>query len=189
MALDANNVRVGVTGAVYVAPTSTTLPSTVTTSLDAAFRDLGYVSEDGITEEYDEDTEEIKAWQNGVTVRRVITSSTATLNFTLIESKANVLELFHKGSSVVTDGSTGYKINVKAPAPDRRSFVFDVVDGDDVIRIVVPDGEVTERGEVVYKNDEPVGYEVTVTCYPTTQGSDENTVMVKLSAADGWAET
>jgi hypothetical protein len=189
MALDATNVRVGVTGAVYVAPSGTAIPTTVDGTLNAAFRDLGYVSEDGVTEAYDEDTAEIKAWQNGVTVRRLITSSTASLSFTLLESKANVLELFHKGSSVVTDGDTGYKINVKAPAVDRRTFVVDVVDGTDVIRIVVPDGDVTERGEVVYKNDEPIGYQVTITAYPTTQGSDENVVFVKLSEATGWSET
>ena len=28
----------------------------------------------------------------------------------------------------------------------------------------------TERGDVVYKNDEAIGYEVTITCYPDQNG-------------------
>jgi hypothetical protein len=43
-------------------------------------------------------------------------------------------------------------------------------DGSDLIRIVVPDGQVVERGDVVYKNDTPIGYQVTVTAYPDASG-------------------
>lgn len=187
MALSASNVRVAVTGAVYVAPTGTTLPTTAAASLDGEFVDLGYVSEDGVTEAYEDESTDIKAWQGGATVRTVITGSTATLAFTMVETKADVLELFHKNSSVVSDGSTGYKMNVVQPTVDKRVFVLDVVDGTEEVRIVVPSGEVTERGEIVYKNDEPVGYQVTITCYPTTQGADANTVLVKLSGDAAWS--
>jgi hypothetical protein len=41
MALDSDNVRVAVSGAVYVAPTGTTAPTDSGTALDAAFIDLG----------------------------------------------------------------------------------------------------------------------------------------------------
>ena len=187
MALSASNVRVAVTGAVYVAPTGTTLPTTAAAALGAGFIDLGYVSEDGVTEAYEDETTDIKAWQGGATVRTVITGSTATLSFTMVETKTDVLELFHKNSSVVTDGSTGYKMNVVQPGVDKRVFVLDVIDGAEEVRIVVPSGEVTERGEIVYKNDEPVGYQVTITCYPTTQGTDANTVLVKLSGDTAWS--
>ena len=41
MALDSGNVRVGVTGVVYVAPLGTTLPTDETSAPDAAFQDVG----------------------------------------------------------------------------------------------------------------------------------------------------
>jgi hypothetical protein len=74
MALDASNVEVAVTGAVYLAPLGTTLPTDSDTPLDGAFQNVGYLSEDGITETPEEDTTEIQAWQNGDIVRRVLTS-------------------------------------------------------------------------------------------------------------------
>jgi len=189
MALDATDVRVGVSGAVYVGSSTATLPTTAAGTIDSSLTDVGYISEDGVTETYEDETTEITAWQNGAVVRRLITSSQCSLAFTMIESKAKVLELFHKGSTVVSDGAGGHKINVLAPGTDRRRFVLDVVDGTDVIRVVVHNGEVTERGEIAYKSDEAVGYPVTVTCYPATVGGDDNVVLTKLSNAAGWSET
>ena len=52
MANNANNVsaaKPGISGAIYRAATTTTLPTTADGSLDAAFTCLGYISEDGIT--------------------------------------------------------------------------------------------------------------------------------------------
>lgn len=187
MALVADNVLAGVTGAVYVAPTGSTLPTTAAASLDAAFIDLGYVSEDGVTESYSDETQEFKAWQSGVTVRRVITGSTASFAFTLVETKEEVLELYHKGSAIESDGGTGYKMNVTAPTADKRAFVIDVVDGTKEIRIVLPEAEVSERGEIVYQGGQPVGYSVTVTAYPTTQGGTANVVAIKLSGDTAWS--
>ena len=49
---DVNNVSYGkpkVGGAAFVAPLSTALPNDATTNLDAKFKNLGYISEDGLT--------------------------------------------------------------------------------------------------------------------------------------------
>ena len=56
MALDSDNVRVAVTGAVYVAPTGTAAPNYSDDALNVAFQDLGYVSADGIAESIDRAT-------------------------------------------------------------------------------------------------------------------------------------
>jgi len=76
MALDSDNVRVAVTGAVYVGPTSATAPSS-SSSVLTGFTDLGYVSADGITETIDKTTSQIRAWQNGALVREVVSEGTS----------------------------------------------------------------------------------------------------------------
>ncbi|MGW8975134.1 phage tail tube protein [Streptomyces platensis] len=181
MPLNANAVRVAVTGAAYVAAPKSKLPTDATTVWDAAFTDIGWISDDGITESNSSDTTEIKGWQGGQTVRKVISSSEMTFQFTAIETSKTVLELYHKGSKVVTTAGKSV-LAIKAPGPDRRIFGFDVIDGNAHIRIVIPDGEVTETGDITYKGDEAVAYELTITAYPGPDG----TVAFKYSDDPSW---
>lgn len=170
MALNAGAVRIGITGELYSAPLGTARPTSSVSALNAAYIGMGYVSEDGVTEEPDDSVERIVAWQGATVVRSSHTESTATLSCTLIETKGKVLELYHKGSTVAATGAGQWKIDVKAPTTDRRQHVLDVIDGAKHIRIDVGDGEVTERGAITYANGEPIGYEVTITCYPDANG-------------------
>lgn len=165
MALDASKVRVAITGAIYVGPVGSTAPTNATSAVDSAFNDLGYVSEDGLTESHPDDIQEIAAWQNGAVVRRVISKSETTFQFTLIETKKGTLELYYKGSTVEIAGS-GYKMDVLTPTADPRAFVIDVIDGDKHERIHIASGEVSERGDRSRSNADASGYEVTLTAYP-----------------------
>ncbi|MGX4737109.1 phage tail tube protein [Kitasatospora griseola] len=181
MTLNSNSVRVAITGAAYTAPRGTTAPTDATTSWPVAAIDIGWISDDGITESNSADVTEIKAWQGGATVRKVISGSEMTFKLTAIETSKTTLELYHKGSKVT--GSNGKAVlAIKAPGPDRRMFGFDVLDGDSHIRIVVPDGEVTETGDLVYKGDEALAYELTITAYPAADG----TVAIKYSNDPAW---
>lgn len=167
MSLDSGNVRVAVTGAVYVAATGTAAPTTEDSTLDAAFGDLGYVSEDGITESRDRTSTNIKAWQNGDTVRTVVTEATYTLAFTMIETKAGTVELFYGNAPVA-----GKVVVVPTKTGGRKAFVVDVIDGDEALRIYIAEGEVTETGDLVYANGEAIGYPVTITGYSTSAIQD-----------------
>ncbi|MER8067195.1 hypothetical protein ABTZ59_02615 [Streptomyces sp. NPDC094034] len=181
MPLNANAVRVAVTGAAYVAPPKATLPTDAITPWPDTATDIGWISDDGITESNSADTTEIKGWQGGQTVRKVISSSEMTFAFTAIETSKTVLELYHKGSKVETTSGKSV-LAIKAPGPDRRTFGFDVIDGDSHIRIAIPDGEVTETGNITYKGDQAVAYELTITAYPGPDG----TVAIKYSDDPAW---
>lgn len=163
MATDSSNVRVAVTGEVSVGPTATTAPADIDAAL-TGFVGLGYVGEDGITESRERSTTDIKAWQNADTVRTVVTDANLSYTFKLIETTEAALELFY-GSSADTDGSLTV---TPATTGGRKSFVIDVEDGADLLRIYIPEGEVSEVGDVVYASGEPIGYEVTVRAYPNT---------------------
>lgn len=182
MALQADQVRVGITGEVYKSPLGTAAPTSAISALNAAYVGLGYVSEDGVTEAWDDSVDNIVAWQNATTVRAAVTESTATLAFTLIQTNADVLEAFHRGSEVTEPSPGVYKLEVKPIEADPATWVFDVIDGTIHQRIYIGNGEVTERGEVMYANGEPIGYPITITCYPDSDGN----LMVKWSDDVAW---
>jgi hypothetical protein len=168
VALNSELVRVAVTGAVYVAPLTAADPTSATSALPADYKDLGYVGEDGITETRDRSTNQIRAWQNAALVREPVTESAITYSCVLIETNRDVLETYY-GIAVADDGSV--KIN-PGKTGGRKKVAIDIIDGEEVIRIAVPSGEVTEVGDQVFANGEPIGYEVTWTGYSVTRNGE-----------------
>lgn len=160
MALDSDNVRVAVSGAVYAGPTGTSAPTASDSTLDVGFVDLGYVSADGITETLDKSTTQIRSWQDGSLVREIVSEGTYSVELTFIETKEDVLELYY-GATITAGELDGDPRSTGG----RKSFVIDVVDGDIVERTYIPQGEVTSVGERTLASGEAIGYTVTITAY------------------------
>ena len=170
MSRDATQVAVGQDVRAYVAATGSTAPTNATTAPDAAFKDLGWINEDGLTEGADLQKSDIKG-VNGSTVRSVITSQSKTFKVTFLESKNLTVQQLYYGSSSTYTGATGPvgTLTVKSKARDLRAFVFDVIDGSDITRLYVPTAEVSSVGDVVYNaQGQAVGYEVEITAYADT---------------------
>lgn len=175
MSVDAKKVTVGkpkVGGAVFKAPLGTTLPTDATTALASAFVDVGYISEDGVTNAKTRETTEIKDW-GGEIVLRPQTSKTDTFKMTFIEAlNIETLKVVHGDDNVAGTLANGITITENADELDHYVFVIEMVLNDDCVkRIVIPDAQVTELAEVVYKVDQAVGYEATLTAYPYTSYS------------------
>ena len=152
----------GVSGAIYRAPIGTTLPTDASTTLDVAFVELGYVSEDGVKNNNTAESDDVKAW-GGAPVLNLMTGKPDTWQLKLIEAlNPNVLKTVYGDHNVTVDGS---KIHVKATTEQAVDAVY-VIDialkGGALKRVVIPIGALSEVAEVVYKDDEAIGYEITL---------------------------
>jgi hypothetical protein len=165
MALNSDNVRVAVTGAVYADLTGGATAPTGTAGILTGFDDLGYVSEDGVTLTLPEagDATPIKVWQNGATVRVVRSSSDENpqLSFTLVETKLEVIEYVFGVTVTQTAIEGSFEFDVQQ-VRDAVPVVLDVVDGAELIRIHAPQPVVTSIGELSLTSDGPISYNVTV---------------------------
>ena len=171
---DATKVSVGkpkVGGAVHWAPLGTTLPTSATASLAAAFVELGYVSEDGLTNNNSPESDTVKAW-GGDTVLTLQTDRPDTFALTLLEAmNEDVLKTIYGSSNVTADGSGNLTVKATAGEMPSGAWVFDMIlKGGRAKRIVVPNGTISELGEITYKDDEAVGYNITITDVPDNSG-------------------
>lgn len=166
MSNDSDNVRVYAdsSGFVAVAPAGSTLPTTATAGLDAAFDELGYIDENGVVEQQATQSTKVKAWQGGAIVRTVQTEHELLYKFAALETNATVLEQFYSQSHY--DG----RVEITGDQPDTACWVIHAVDGSDLVRIVIPHGQVDDRGDVSMSASDPSKYEFTISCYPDSSG-------------------
>lgn len=171
----ASNVSAGkpaVAGSVFAAPKGTELPTDATTSLNSAFKQLGYASEDGLTNNLAIESESIKAW-GGDTVLPIQTSFEDTFGLTLIEvTSLDVLKTVFGSANVAGTLADGITIKVNGTEKEELSWVFDMVlRNGNLKRIVIPAATVTEIGEIVYRDSEAIGYPLTLTATPDGSGN------------------
>ncbi|MFP3156338.1 fibronectin type III domain-containing protein [Lachnospiraceae bacterium ZAX-1] len=188
MGNNANNVSAGkpkVGGAIFRAPIGTTLPTDATTPLDPAFVGLGYASEDGVVNGVETDSNNIVAW-GGDTVLTVTSSADETYQYTLIESlNKDVLVTVYGPNNVTVNGD---EITIAhRPSEDLPNSIFVIevaMTGGRMKRILIPNGKVTEVGEVNYQDAEAIGYQTTVSAFVDATGA---TAYEYISASQGSA--
>lgn len=172
----AANVTTGkpkIGGAVFRAPFGTTLPKDAKSELDAAFKNLGYISEDGVTNSTSLESEEIKAW-GGDTVAQPQTSKTDTFQMTLIESlNVEALKAYFGNDNVTgTDLQTGLSIQCNSKELEASVWVIDMVaTGNIPHRIVIPNAKPSELEDITYVDNEAAGLGMTLAALPDEDGN------------------
>lgn len=182
MANTVENVSFGkpkVSGAIYrgLLGEGLTLPTDATTALDSDFKCLGYVSEDGLTNSTENSDDGIKAW-GGDTVLITDDARKDTFKFKLIEIlNEDVLKAVYVDDNVTVAAATTTtpkSITIKANNKEQPEccWVVEMLlrDGNPK-RIVIPKGKITEIGDIVYKDDEAVGYDLTISADADSNGN------------------
>lgn len=172
--MDSKNVSAGkpmIGGAVHVAPIGTTLPTSVSAILAAAFKDLGYMSDAGLVNDGSRASQAIKAW-GGETVLTIQTEKNDIWTFTMIECKnVEVLKQVYGDENVTVDGSGAVTVKVNSKELTAHSWVFDILLSDGSIkRCVLPSAKITNIGNISYTDSAAIGYETTLTALPDTAG-------------------
>lgn len=161
MANDATNVRVGLGGSkVYFdAASAGILPTDASTALPAEFLDVGHIGEDGFT--YNEDlTTTTIVDSAGDIVREFVTEHNVTFEFTMLESKALVYQVYF-GDTSATDS----EVTLANYDGARGQWVIESIDGLVVSRFVLADAQISNKGSTPYTKDDAIGYQVTLTSY------------------------
>lgn len=161
MAINANEVMFGVTGAFSKVPDDLIVTTADQDISGVGTINYGVISDDGVSSALNATVNTVRGWQNNMSVRETVTDGSAEWTLTFLQDSKDVLELFYGAPEV--DG----KIKVNPANLSRGRYVLDVIDpqyaGVGGVRYTrhIFNGQVVSRGEIVYANGEPVGYEVT----------------------------
>ncbi|MFD7661082.1 phage tail protein [Streptomyces sp. NPDC059788] len=165
---------VGANGGGWVSVTGTSAPTSPLVQPAAPWEPLGAISDDGLTYGFDEDSQEFTPWGLTSPFRTQITKSVRTFGLTLWEtSRVAVQSIMYRIPAAELEpvgGITSFA-ETASPEPDRRAWWFLVIDGDSARGFYVPQGEVSDRSDVSFKQDEMSGYEITITAYPDSAGN------------------
>lgn len=187
--IDVSKVLVGApdqktTGAINNAPLGTALPTDATAQLDPSFTSSGYVSQDGLELATDRSTNDIKEW-GGATVKKILESFDGTIAWSEIQMSYEALCHAFGADNVqkikaAQEHGEQIIVKINASLPPARSWVFNMKDGSNRIRIVVPSGQVTSVDTLKFAASEAIALPITLSCYP-----DENGDSILIYTDDG----
>lgn len=163
----------GRNGVAFRAPVGSALPddaSTLITDVDAGYKDLGIVGEDGVVQTITRDTEDVKSY-GGDTVYTLQTDYGEEFTLTFYESyNVETLRAVYGDDNVIESGGNIKILHNKQKLP-RSSFVFDHQTDKGDKRQVLPIAQVTSVGDIANVHSDIVKYEVTVKAYPDASGN------------------
>lgn len=141
MAVAAANLVVGQGGTVHYGTVGITQPITVNTAPGGTYKDVGYLSEDGVTITATPNIQDFNVWQSRQPARRENLAQNISFSGQLAEWNANTVPVVFGGGAVTTGT---YAFPIDTAALNEFSGVIDVIDSADTFRFVFARGNQTE---------------------------------------------
>ena len=179
-----NSVNLGVgaaTGMFFHAPSGTALPAYPTETLGAGWKEVGYISEDGITWHHGRSAEPLKDWSNSIR-RQLQSDATGTVTAPIISTTNEVLSTLFGASNVTTAAaSTAHgaldSVEVEEGVlSGEEAFLFLMKDGDDTMMLGTTKGFITNLEDVSFAPGSVITWSATVSADAWTFMKDNGQV-------------
>lgn len=148
-------VVVPTNGAVHIAPYGTTLPTTESTALNAAFTSVGWIGESAPKLRIGRELTDIKAWQRRGPILRRLKNWDIGVKIDLMELAYNTIDLA-LGGATISEVSTGHYKVIPAQIPSEMSLIVDMTDGTWNYRFVFIKGTVGGTTELDMPRDDAI---------------------------------
>lgn len=172
-----------VAGAIHIAPYGTALPTDAVTPLSSAFKCMGFVSQDGVSEDVTKTMNKFKDW-GGDIVLSAEESFENTYKYKLLEVlNVDVLRFGFGDENVTGTLESGLTVTKKAGNDTPRVIVIEsILNGNIAKRTVIPQGVLSGIGTIVQKKNDLQGIDCTIDCIATSSGATSFDYYKKNSA-------
>ena len=162
------NMGVGLaTGMAFHAPAGTALPAYPGAVLDDAWKEIGAVSEDGISYGMNHSMTPLRNWAKEIE-RLMAADGDATIKAPFMDTTKETLETLFGAENVVTSEATtehGKLISITIgpdTMPDAEAFLFLMKDGDDMIMIGSSRATVTAVDDISFAPNSAIIWNATI---------------------------
>lgn len=161
------------TGAVAVADIAAPAPTDARTAL-SGWTTGGYVDENGISLSLSKSVTAIKDWSQA-SVRKALTDFDGTISCAFLQVDQFAAEAMFGAANVTVEPATSahgeqIKISIGADLPPIQSFCWSMKDGDRRVRVYVPQGQITELGDVSFVPGSANVWPTTISAYDDGTG-------------------
>ena len=171
--MSASQVGIGaaaVTGAIFVAPKGTTLPTDATTTLGGSFTLLGFTSDAGVTISESSSTEDLRAWEGRTVVISAVTEYTEQVSFMPIQCNADVAKLMWGDSNVVVGAGGAITAKHHGKTMEPVCIVIETTPREGIVKRYTGTFQLVERGEHVMDGTQVEGRQLTFNAIADSSG-------------------
>lgn len=166
-------------GGLYVAPYGTALPDDVDAELDAAFKNLGYISADGVSITIDSNTNPIEVWggEEIGTLRDTYSIEYSMQLFQVLSPEVNAAIFGEDNVSTTAATATAgnrMRVILNSKLPPRCSLVLDSFYENKAIRQVASLAQLSDLGDITLTHNAPLMFEPT---FKVLKGADGNHIV------------
>lgn len=172
--IDMTQAAVGsalVTGAVFVAPTSVSLPTDATTALASGFELLSFTSDAGLTLTESSTSKVLRVWEAQAASRTIRTERVEQLKFTPVNLNAGVAKAMWGEDAVDVDSTTGaISIGHHGGTVEPIHIVIEMVPFSGAVQRLCAKAQLTAIGDATYNGQDYSGRELTLDCLALSDG-------------------